>query len=379
MMNGLLSDEQRKLVEANRQKTLERLGRKKKPKQSQPEEVVSESSSNKRPINQIIDTPVQSKSKFVEYDQDGSIKRPKVLTQEQKQKIEQNRLKAIEIQKRLRDKELGIETPPKPQDYIKDIVRLNKNEPDPETKQRFIPPPINRKDYIDYDFATMQDSKGGFLPDEIKQVDEENFQEWQDKQKELQKFKEAPPPMDLNQLPKCFECQSVDIDLNLYHNFNKVKACRKCIKEKPDKYSLLTKTECKEDYLLTEPELKDLSILPRIEKPNPHGYSKMQLFLRFQVEEFAWKKWGGPNELDQEYERRELNKLKRKEKKYQDSLKEMRKKTRAEEFTRKMRGDGKSIGEKHVHDWSAPINISDNIIKRRCIDCGIETEEFVIM
>lgn len=28
--------------------------------------------------------------------------------------------------------------------------------------------------------------------------------------------------------------------------------CNKCKNEKPEKYSLLTKTECKEDYLLTD-------------------------------------------------------------------------------------------------------------------------------
>ena len=82
--------------------------------------------------------------------------------------------------------------------------------------------------------------------------------------------------------------------------------------------------------MLTEPELQDTTLLPRIEKPNPHGYSRMQLFVRFQVEEFAWKKWGGPEELDKEWERREENKVKRKEKKYHDQLREMRKRTRAE-------------------------------------------------
>ena len=28
--------------------------------------------------------------------------------------------------------------------------------------------------------------------------------------------------------------------------------CNKCKNDKPEKYSLLTKTECKEDYLLTD-------------------------------------------------------------------------------------------------------------------------------
>lgn len=78
-----------------------------------------------------------------------------------------------------------------------------------------------------------------------------------------------------------------------------------------------------------------------------------------------------------EWERREQNKLKRKEKKYQDALREMRKKTRAEEFTRKLR-HGKSLNERHVHDWAAPVKLLNNMIKKRCIECGIEMEEVVI-
>lgn len=45
--------------------------------------------------------------------------------------------------------------------------------------------------------------------------------------------------------PKCKECQSIDID----HNFKKTfgcSVCNKCKNDLPEKYSLLTKTECKE-------------------------------------------------------------------------------------------------------------------------------------
>lgn len=35
-----------------------------------------------------------------------------------------------------------------------------------------------------------------------------------------------------------------------------------CVKEKTEIYSLLTKTECKQDYLLTDSELKDQTKLP---------------------------------------------------------------------------------------------------------------------
>ncbi|KAI5970171.1 RAD14 [Candida margitis] len=390
------SAEQKRKIEENRARVLERLQKKRlgndsaKVKETPLSAAKTESQreSPKRSLNQIVEPPSNAfKSKFIDFESDGSVKRSK--TQEQIQKVEQNRLRAIEIQNKLREqqqKENHKHAPSREEatygpttDLEK--IRLNKNNPDSvfdSRKGKFQPPPIKKKDYIEYDFATMQDTKGGFIHDEDRpRVDEETLQEWKDKQKELEQLKKAAPPIDIDTAPKCYECGSLDIDLNLYTNFGKVRACRSCIKKMPEKYSLLVKTECKEDYLLTEPELQDLSLLPRIEKPNPHGYSRMQLFLRFQVEEFAFKKWGSSEGLDLEWERREQNKLKRKEKKYQDALREMRKKTRAEEFTRKLR-HGKSLNERHVHDWSAPLKMSENTIKRRCIECGIEVEEVVI-
>lgn len=46
-------------------------------------------------------------------------------------------------------------------------------------------------------------------------------------------------------------CKSMELDLQMRAVF-KVYVCGKCKGERPDEYSLLTKTECREDYLLTE-------------------------------------------------------------------------------------------------------------------------------
>ena len=102
-----------------------------------------------------------------------------------------------------------------------------------------------------------------------------------------------------------------------------VRICNQCKKKHPDQYSLLTKTECKEDYLLTDSELRDQSLLPHMLKRNPHAsnYSNMMLYLRMQVEEVAFKKWGGGEGLDEEWERRETVKRDRKVKKFEDGLK----------------------------------------------------------
>jgi DNA-repair protein complementing XP-A cells len=51
--------------------------------------------------------------------------------------------------------------------------------------------------------------------------------------------------------PKCVHCKSMELDLQMRAVF-KVFVCGKCKGERPDEYSLLTKTECREDYLLTE-------------------------------------------------------------------------------------------------------------------------------
>lgn len=118
--------------------------------------------------------------------------------------------------------------------------------------------------------------------------------------------------------------------------------CKKCKEKFPEKYSLLTKTECKEvrlrsqslnhsgartnlqDYLLTDPELKDEDLLPHLLRANPHAstYSNMMLFLREQVEKVAWDKWEGEEGLDKEWARREVFKKRKREQKFEQGLKE---------------------------------------------------------
>lgn len=60
--------------------------------------------------------------------------------------------------------------------------------------------------------------------------------------------------LDPSMNPKCRDCQSMDIDPTFMKVFNCF-VCKTCQRDKPEKYSLLTKTECKEDYLLTDRKL----------------------------------------------------------------------------------------------------------------------------
>jgi DNA-repair protein complementing XP-A cells len=110
-----------------------------------------------------------------------------------------------------------------------------------------------------------------------------------------------------------------------------------------------------------------------MERPNPHKttFNNMMLYLRYQVEEFAFKKWGGPEGLDAEYERRVVTKKERKDKKFLAKLKEMRRTTRAN-----IHNSGKE--RQHIHEWSAGIKASNGMVRRRCAVCGLTTEEFVM-
>ncbi|CAE6467569.1 unnamed protein product [Rhizoctonia solani] len=226
--------------------------------------------------------------------------------------------------------------------------------------------------YLDYDLSKMVNSKGGFLVEEKSNYDEETRRK--EKERELQRLKQSfDPPVHIEKEknPLCADCGSVDID----HQFKKVfriNVCNTCKNETPEKYSLLTKTECKQDYLLTDPELRDEEAMPHLLKANPHKstWNNMMLFVRFQVEEFAFKKWGGPEGLDAEWERRMTEKRSKRSKKFEDGLKDLRRKTRES-------GWAKRKAEEHVHTYGV-TDTSSGV--QRCTECGfeVEVEEFAI-
>jgi DNA-repair protein complementing XP-A cells len=108
--------------------------------------------------------------------------------------------------------------------------------------------------------------------------------------------------------------------------------------------------------------------MPHLLKANPHKstYSNMMLFLRYQVEEFAWKKWGSAEGLDEEWNRRISDKKKKKNKKFEEGLKDLRRKTREGVWQKRQ-------DEEHKHVFSR-TNEGNQV----CHGCGltIEVEEF---
>ncbi|KAM7199732.1 XPA protein C-terminus domain containing protein [Naviculisporaceae sp. PSN 640] len=274
--------------------------------------------------------------------------------------------------------------------------------------------PVSKKftKYVDYNFSSMTDTKGGFLsaeddpwnksmatgkPEAEQKPAHMTAAEWERLQtiKNLKRHKVGPYEPGLSVLSdektrkKCRECGSLEIDFVWEETFG-CAVCGGCKEKYPEKYSLLTKTECKEDYLLTDPELRDSELLPHLSKPNPHKthWHDMMLFLRYQVEEYAFKeKWGSAEALDAEFEKREAEKKKRKEAKFKEKLLELKKKTRTDAYRRttgKLEGGkatkfGDSVGgrEKHVHEWGQLVENEDGMTVRTCTTCGMEVEEMV--
>ncbi|KAF8468281.1 XPA protein C-terminus-domain-containing protein, partial [Kalaharituber pfeilii] len=266
------------------------------------------------------------------------------------------------------------------------------------------PPPLrpsSRKlaSYVEYDFSKMTDTKGGFLStvddplsimaiDTTGKPDDMSIEAWADhlRRKKMRESKQGAFEPHLSALnrgtdkeklqEKCYECGSWEIDWQFLEVF-RCRVCHKCKEKMPEKYSLLTKTECKEDYLITDPELKDTTILPHLSKPNPHKstWNDMQLFLRYQVEERAIAKWGSFEKLDEEFEKRQGEKKRKRDEKFRLKLKELKNRTRVETWKRSGGSNGEKKGKKHEHIWGVPVQGEGGMEVRRCEECGFEVEE----
>lgn len=98
----------------------------------------------------------------------------------------------------------------------------------------------------------------------------------------------------------------------------------------------------------------------------------MMLYVREMVEEYAFKKWNGPEGLDAEYERREAQKKDKKDKKFKEKLADLRRRTMTSTWERK-RQEGP-----HKHEFDASVEDEDGNTTQTCKTCGlvIESEEF---
>ncbi|KAB8075818.1 DNA repair protein [Aspergillus leporis] len=335
------------------------------------------------------------------------------LTPEQLRKIEINRMKAKAIrEQREVDARAAQSTKGVKRAYSSMTAETPATVRDATSAARpldSIRPARNFAKFVEYDFSKMTDTKGGFLTAEddpfnkalhVKDGKEEQKpanmtqKEWERKQllDSLRRNRTGPfePALsvldDRSKQKKCRECGSLEIDWK-WEEALRCCVCHACKEKYTEKYSLLTKTEAKEDYLLTDPELRDEELLPHLERPNPHKstWNNMMLFLRYQVEEYAFsaKKWGSAEALDAEFERRENEKKRRREAKFKTKLQDLKKRTRVDAYRRNRQGaaggnfgDDLDNGGRHVHQWGRSIeNPETGIGVKTCVDCGMEVEE----
>lgn len=289
------------------------------------------------------------------------------MTPEELRAVELNRLKA-KARHRARQQEASSSSTP------------NANQKRPLETTSGTPGPLKplKRDsrlgsYFEYDLSKMVNSKGGFLVEDGKGADEELKAKERERERERAMQNVEPAIfLDPSLNPKCRECQTVDIDSTFKKVFGCL-VCNRCKDKYPEKYSLLTKTECKEDYLLTDPELRDQDLLPHLLKANPHKstFANMMLFLRYQVEDFAWKKWGSSEALDAEWERRVEERKKKKNKKFEESLRELRKRTREGVWQRRK-------DQEHTHVFGTVQMAEEGQGQQVCHECGFTVDVEII-
>ncbi|OMJ28506.1 DNA repair protein rad14 [Smittium culicis] len=232
--------------------------------------------------------------------------------------------------------------------------------------------------YYDYNLAEIKRSNGGYIipQDSIDEFDDSDTKSSLYNHK-TRFISDLPLLNGPESSPQCIECGSIDLD-SVFFEIYSICVCRKCKDEIPEKYSLLTKSESKQDYMLTEEELCDRELFKVWIRPNPHRstYSNMILYVRQEVEKYAIKKWGSLEELDKQFEKRELLKKERKDKKFQKSIQDLRKRTRTEEW-RKKRENAYKIPDKHEHNFINNDKSGESDSKS-CSICGltVEVEEF---
>ncbi|XP_046662465.1 DNA repair protein complementing XP-A cells homolog [Homalodisca vitripennis] len=255
------------------------------------------------------------------------------LTEYQKEKIEKNRLKALQLRKS------KIVAHP----YFKDspcaVECLDKN-------------------IIRFEGSKFVDSGGGFLIEE-KTGEIEN--------EEIVNIVEDIPPLSIPDQPTCEECKQKFGDSFLLKSFD-YNVCDGC-RDNEEKHCLITRTDAKNEFLLKDCDLdKREPILKFIVRKNPHNvrWGEMKLYLRKQIEARALEVWGSEEQLEKELELREEKRILAKTKKYNKNMKALRMNVRSSLFN-------KTTSASHEHDFGPETyNEDEDNYSHTCKTCQYE-------
>mmetsp|Transcript_17059 Transcript_17059/g.48736 ORF Transcript_17059/g.48736 Transcript_17059/m.48736 type:complete len:472 (-) Transcript_17059:1440-2855(-) len=109
----------------------------------------------------------------------------------------------------------------------------------------------------------------------------------------------------------CQDCGTVSLDQQMLSVYDEA-ICRACKNENLD-FKVLTKSKAKEEFLITDDDMRKL---PFVETSNPRrsGWTRMKLYVTKQVRSLSMKRWGTPEGLEAERERRAVERLRLREK-----------------------------------------------------------------
>ncbi|XP_018670863.2 DNA repair protein complementing XP-A cells homolog [Ciona intestinalis] len=196
------------------------------------------------------------------------------------------------------------------------------------------------------------DSGAGFLIEENPQVEAKKM-----------KITEEPAPVIAGDLTICMECDKPFLDSYLLSTYDHP-VCDKC-KDTEDKHSVITKSEAKETYLLSEVDLmKREPILKCVVRRNPRNnrWGDMKLYLKLQVENRALEVWGSEEAIEDEHEVRRKKKEDAKLKKFNKNMKQLRKEVRSSLYSVKVQG--------HQHFYGEEQHIGGDEYNKTCSTCG---------
>lgn len=143
------------------------------------------------------------------------------------------------------------------------------------------------------------------------------------------------------------------IDQEILKVYNK-NICKKC---KYEKVKFITKTTCRDVYLLCDSEINEFKCLSR---PNPHKgtWKDMSLYFEDEIKEYAVKKHGSMQVIETIKQERAEKLIERKKKSMKKKMLELKRKTIVKH----------DKNQKHVHKF---VKVGNT---KRC-ECGLEYEE----
>ena len=172
----------------------------------------------------------------------------------------------------------------------------------------------------------------------------------------------------IHQKTLCKECGIPFCQSKLRETFDCL-ICDGCYDK--DKFPLMTKSEIRKEYLLTDKLIEQHNLKFELRK-NPHnaGWGMMNLFLVRQVEELALNIYGSWEKLDEEKEKRAVTSTQRKQKLFDRKLEKMRRDATAKKYRKPQK--------EHEHTFDKVEDLGDDKFRKTCSDCGlsVEYEEF---